>query len=102
MSSEGNVFTITEKRLEEMSERLLENSLKRLRKSSSETSSEEDNAIIDLIKKMTGDLKEIVQRVETQVQGIVDNQSKQEQKLKQITKPLSVLSLHLNLGTISF
>ena len=33
---------------------------------------------------MTADLKEVVQRVETQVQGIVDNQSKKEEKLKQI------------------
>ena len=84
MGSEGNVFTITEKRLEEMSERLLENSLKRLRKSSSETSSDEDNAIIELIKNMTADLKEVVQRVETQVKGIIENQSNQKKKLKEI------------------
>ena len=71
-----------------MSERLLENSLKRLRKSSSQTSSEEENTVIDLIKKMTADLKEVVKRVETQVKGIADNQSKQEEKLTQIDSKL--------------
>ena len=87
MGSEGNVFTLTEKRLEEMSERLIENSLKRLRQSSSDASSDEDN-VVDLIKRMSDEIKEVVQRVETQVNGILEKQSKQEQKLQHIEKQI--------------
>ena len=83
INTDSNVFTLTERRLEEMSERILENSLKRIRKSSSDTSCA-DETIVDLIKSMTAELKEVVQRVESQVNGILTHQTTQEMKLTEI------------------
>ena len=83
ITTDSNVFTLTERRLEEMSERILENSLKRIRKTSSETSCADDT-IVDLIKSMTAELKEVVHRVENQVNGIITHQATQEKKLTDI------------------
>ena len=83
ITTDSNVFTLTERRLEEMSERILENSLKRIRKTSSETSCADDT-IVDLIKSMTAELKEVVHRVESQVNGIITHQTTQEKKLTDI------------------